>query len=52
MDKISQEELSKNSGVTKPTLTRYLAYLEVAFLIVQVRRIDDIANRNPEQRGS
>lgn len=42
---VSLEELSKDSGVTKPTLRRYLEYLEAAFLIKVVHRIDHNARR-------
>ena len=42
---VSLEELSRSSGVTKPTLRRYLEYLEAAFLIRVVHRIDDNARR-------
>ena len=42
---VSLEELSKDSGVTKPTLKRYLEYLEAAFLIKVVHRIDRNARR-------
>ena len=42
---VSLEELSQNSGVTKPTLKRYLEYLEAAFLIKVVHRIDHNARR-------
>ena len=42
---VSLEELSQSSGVTKPTLRRYLEYLEAAFLIRVVHRIDDNARR-------
>jgi len=38
---ISLDGLAKNSGVAKNTITRYLDYLEAAFLIVRVRRVDD-----------
>lgn len=38
---ISLEGLSKSSGVAKNTISRYLEYLEAAFLIVRVRRVDD-----------
>ena len=37
---VSLEGLSQDSGVTKPTLKRYLEYLEAAFLIKTVHRID------------
>ena len=42
---VSLEELSQNSGVTKPTLRRYIEYLEAAFLIKVVHRIDRNARR-------
>lgn len=38
---LSLESLSKNSGVNKPTLKKYLEYLEAAFLIKQIHRIDE-----------
>ncbi|SMC78099.1 hypothetical protein SAMN05880593_106256 [Rhizobium sp. RU36D] len=38
---ISLEGLSSSSGVAKNTITRYLEYLEAAFLIVRVTRVDD-----------
>lgn len=37
---VSLEELSQNSGVTKPTIKRYVEYLEAAFLLRVVQRID------------
>lgn len=42
---LSLEGLSHDSGVTKPTLKRYLEYLEAAFLIKVVHRIDHNARR-------
>ena len=42
---LSLEGLSQDSGVTKPTLKRYLEYLEAAFLIRVVHRIDHNARR-------
>lgn len=41
----SYEKLSKDSGVKKETLKKYLAYLEAAFLIKVVRRTDDTAKK-------
>lgn len=41
---ISLETLAQNSGgISKPTITRYIEYLEAAFLIFKVRRVDDCA---------
>lgn len=41
----SYEGLSKESGVKKDTLRKYINYLEAAFLIRTVRRTDDNARR-------
>ena len=46
IDKVAQfsyERLSKESGVKKETLKKYINYLEAAFLIKVVRRTDDTA---------
>lgn len=40
-NEISLEGLGKSSGVAKNTISRYLEYLEAAFLIVRVTRVDD-----------
>lgn len=40
-NEISLDGLASSSGVAKNTITRYLEYLEAAFLIVRVRRVDD-----------
>jgi uncharacterized protein len=42
---VSLEELSRNSGVAKNTIKRYVEYLEAAFLIKIVHRIDRTAKR-------
>jgi len=42
-NEISLENLSQDSGVAKNTLKRYLDYLEAAFLIKRIRRIDENA---------
>ncbi len=39
----SYEGLSKDSGVKKETLRKYIQYLEAAFLIKKIRRADDTA---------
>lgn len=39
----SYEGLSKDSGVKKDTLRKYIQYLEAAFLVKKVRRSDDTA---------
>lgn len=42
---VSLEGLSQSSGVAKNTIKRYLEYLEAAFLIRRVERIDNNAKR-------
>ncbi|MEB0141207.1 MULTISPECIES: DUF4143 domain-containing protein [unclassified Undibacterium] len=42
---ISLDTLSKNSNVAKNTIGRYLEYLEAAFLIKRIERIDQNAKR-------
>lgn len=44
-NEISLRELSQNSGVAKNTLKRYIEYLEAAFLIKVVHRVDRNAKR-------
>ncbi len=42
---ISLEELSKGSGVAKNTIKRYIEYIEAAFLIKIIHRVDVNARR-------
>ena len=42
---VSLDALSQQSGVSKPTIRRYLEYLEAAFLIKVVHRVDQNARR-------
>ena len=44
-NEVSLEDLSKSSGVVKTTLNRYIEYLEAAFLIRRVYRIDQNAKQ-------
>lgn len=44
-NEISLQELSQNSGVAKNTIKRYINYLEAAFLIKIVHRVDRTAKR-------
>ena len=44
-NEVSLEELSKNSGVAKNTIKRYIEYLEAAFLIRVVHRVDQNGRR-------
>ena len=42
---ISYESLSSTSGIAKNTIKRYIEYLEAAFLLVTVQRLDQNAKR-------
>jgi hypothetical protein len=44
-DEVSPEALSKHTGIGKQKLQDYLEYLEAAFLIRRVHRLDDNARR-------
>lgn len=44
-NEVSLEELSKGSGVAKNTIKRYIEYLEAAFLIKIIHRIDKNSRR-------
>ncbi len=44
-NEVSLEELSKGSGVAKNTIKKYIEYLEAAFLIRTVHRVDRTAKR-------
>ncbi|WP_089727798.1 ATP-binding protein [Candidatus Thiosymbion oneisti] len=44
-------KLSQNSGVVANTLARYLEYLEAAFLIKRIRRVDESAKQFKRARG-
>jgi len=44
-NEVSLEELSKGSGVAKNTIKRYIEYLEAAFLIKLIHRVDRNAKR-------
>ena len=48
---INLESLSKNSQISKNTIQRYLTYLESAFLIKRVYRIDDSGKRFKRARN-
>ena len=44
-NEISLNELSKGSGIAKNTIKKYIEYLEAAFLIRLVHRVDRSAKR-------
>lgn len=49
-NEIGLEDLSKHSGIAKSKLADYLEYLEAAFLIRRVHRVDDNAMRMQRAR--
>jgi predicted AAA+ superfamily ATPase len=49
-NELSLEDLSRHSGITKAKLSDYLEYLEAAYLIRRVHRIDDNARRMQRAR--
>jgi uncharacterized protein len=49
-NEVGLEDLSRHSGITKPKLLDYLEYLEAAYLIRRVSRIDDNALRMQRAR--
>ena len=49
-NEVSPEELSRTSGVPKHTLQRYLDYLEAAFLIVRVAKVNEQGRHFKRQR--
>lgn len=49
-DEVNPESLSKATGITKPRLQEYLEYLEAAFLIRRVHRVDENARRMQRAR--
>jgi predicted AAA+ superfamily ATPase len=40
-NEVSLDNIAKTSGISKPTITRYIEYLESAFLIIKLTTIDD-----------
>lgn len=50
-EEVSFEKLSQRSGVGKPTIQRYIEYLEAAFLIKRVFRVDQDGRRYQRERS-
>lgn len=48
-NELSYESLAVSSGVNKPTLMKYIEYLEAAFLIKIIRRIDECGKKFTRQ---
>jgi predicted AAA+ superfamily ATPase len=50
-EEVSFEQLSQRSGVAKPTIQRYIEYLEAAFLVKRVFRVDQDGKRYRRERN-
>lgn len=50
-EEVSLEKLSQGSGVSKQTIQRYIEYLEAAFLIKRVFRVDQSGKRYQRERN-
>lgn len=46
----SLEKLATNSGISKPTIAKYMEYLEAAFLIFRVSRVDQSSKKLLRER--
>jgi predicted AAA+ superfamily ATPase len=40
-NEVSLDNIAKTSGISKPTISRYIEYLESAFLIIKLTTVDD-----------
>ncbi|MFG1278244.1 ATP-binding protein [Xanthobacter autotrophicus] len=47
----SLEKISKESGISKPTIKKYIEYLESAFLIIKVQNVDDTCKTMKRERN-
>jgi uncharacterized protein len=45
------EKISQESGITKPTIKRYIEYLESAFLLIKVSTVDDNCRTMKRERN-
>ncbi|MBS0193175.1 MAG: ATP-binding protein [Proteobacteria bacterium] len=50
-EEASLENISRESGITKPTIKRYMDYLESAFLIIKVSTVDDNCRSMQRERN-
>lgn len=50
-EQVSLEGLAQRSGVGKPTISRYIEYLEAAFLLRRVFRVDQSGRRYQRERS-
>lgn len=50
-NEISYENISQQSGVTKPTIKKYIEYLESAFLIMKISTVDENCRSMSRERN-
>jgi len=50
-EEVSIDQLSQRSGVSKPTIQKYIEYLEAAFLVKRVFRVDQDGKRYQRDRS-
>jgi len=50
-EEVSADQLSQRSGVSKPTIQKYIEYLEAAFLLKRVFRVDQDGKRYQRDRS-
>ncbi len=50
-EEVSLDNLSQACGMTKPTVTRYIEFLEAAFLLKRVFRVDQSGRRYQRERS-
>jgi predicted AAA+ superfamily ATPase len=50
-NEMSLDNISKTSGISKPTISRYIKYLESAFLIIKLPTVDDVCKTLKRERN-
>ena len=50
-NEVSLDNIAKTSGITKPTISRYIEYLESAFLIIKLATVDDNCKTMKRERN-
>jgi len=50
-EEVSSDQLSQRSGVSKPTIQKYIEYLEAAFLVKRIFRVDQDGKRYQRERS-
>jgi hypothetical protein len=50
-EEVSLQALAQRRGITKPTIETYIKYLEAAFLVRRIYRVDQDGNRYTRERG-